>query len=867
MANSKQSFFFDRVRSSANNKREIVVQGYAVDGFLDTMRPRAAIFVGSKAVKALKCRMEVVKLPPIQMRRRHGDTISYLAVIYVDMSGLPEKKVAEYGTSAKLVVVGESDAAPDDPDAFDDSKERISIYKAPMTKVFEVMDTYSFSVDVAYVEDGKTYVKGWMAGSEATVLDIVGLDKSSSVQLDGSSADGESMKYSIDFIPRDDVLMEYPECPDDAQLGFELYVDGEYKKLMLSMKEGDRKFSQKVPVGKSDDEFAKANVISRYSEKVIRNLRNYGVRETMAKVKVRLSPSYVNLNKHYNKWIQKISPNKAELEEQRKLQEDFEYKPLLSILVPLYETDEKFLDELIKSIQAQTYPNWEICFSDGSKDSARLTEIVGKYSRKDERVRYVAELPGPLGISSNTNQAFSIAKGDFIVLGDHDDLFTPDAFYESVKAMNENLAGSKKSEEEKRVGESEKLAVLDTEIDVIYTDEDKTNANARKRFEPNIKPDFNQELLESCNYITHMFVVRKSLVDEVGLFDDTYNGAQDYDFILRCTEKARKIQHVTKIVYSWRINDTSTAGNPAAKMYAYDAGVKALQAHYERMGINATAEIGDHLGYYHTRYQILEDALVFVAVMDADNDEAYNRTVESIKTKSDFKNLEFIRSENGSLSVKMNIVVDSVKKDLAHRGTAGEESDGKAFDSSKVFIMFIQAGVTMMGEDGISNMLSYISGKSDVAAIGAKLYAVGGTLSHAGVILDMGSLEGWMYTRHSKYDEMYFNYSAYSALRRGVTVFRLSDLEKYGRFDEDYAGEYAIIDYTYKMSKDGRKVIYDANAEYQVRPSRAKDADDCFESIAQKRREFRVFMGKHPEVAKTGDLYYSNSLRKVIEED
>ncbi len=840
MANSKQSFFFDRVRSSANNKREIVVQGYAVDGFLDTMRPRAAIFVGSKAVKALKCRMEVVKLPPIQMRRRHGDTISYLAVIYVDMSGLPEKKVAEYGTSAKLVVVGESDATPDDPDAFDDSKERISIYKAPMTKVFEVMDTYSFSVDVAYVEDGKTYVKGWMAGSEATVLDIVGLDKSSSVQLDGSSADGESMKYSIDFIPRDDVLMEYPECPDDAQLGFELSVDGEYKKLMLSMKEGDRKFSQKVPVGKSDDEFAKANVISRYSEKVIRNLRNYGVRETMAKVKVRLSPSYVNLNKHYNKWIQKISPNKAELEEQRKLQEDFEYKPLLSILVPLYETDEKFLDELIKSIQVQTYPNWEICFSDGSKDSTRLTEIVGKYSKKDERVRYVAELPGPLGISSNTNQAFSIAKGDFIVLGDHDDLFTPDAFYESVKAMNESLVDS------------------DTDIDVIYTDEDKTNANARKRFEPNIKPDFNQELLESCNYITHMFVVRKSLVDEVGLFDDTYNGAQDYDFILRCTEKARKIHHVTKIVYSWRINDTSTAGNPAAKMYAYDAGVKALQAHYERMGINATAEIGDHLGYYHTRYQIPEDALVFVAVMDADNDDAYNRTVESIKSKSDFKNLEFIRSENGSLSVKMNIVVDSVKKDLAHR---------EAFDSSKVFIMFIQAGVTMMGEDGISNMLSYISGKSDVAAIGAKLYAVGGTLSHAGVILDMGSLEGWMYTRHSKYDEMYFNYSAYSALRRGVTVFRLSDLEKYGQFDEDYAGEYAIIDYTYKMSKDGRKVIYDANAEYQVRPSRAKDADDCFETIAQKRREFRVFMGKHPEVAKTGDLYYSNSLRKVIEED
>ena len=225
-------------------------------------------------------------------------------------------------------------------------------------------------------------------------------------------------------------------------------------------------------------------------------------------------------------------------------------------MVPLYETDEKFLTELIQSIKAQTYPNWEICFSDGSKDSSRLKEIVGRFSAKDSRIRYVDEEPGPLGISSNTNQAFSIAKGDFIVLGDHDDLITPDALFECVKAMNEPDG---------------------YDIDVIYTDEDKTNATARRRFEPNIKPDFNQELLESCNYITHMFVARKSLVDEVGLFDDTYNGAQDYDFILRCTEKARKIHHIPRIVYSWRINETSTAGNPAAKMYAYDAGVKALQ--------------------------------------------------------------------------------------------------------------------------------------------------------------------------------------------------------------------------------------------------------------------------------------------------
>ena len=388
-----------------------------------------------------------------------------------------------------------------------------------------------------------------------------------------------------------------------------------------------------VTVRKADIDFSSFGSVGRYSEKVVRNLKNYGVKETLTKVKVHMSPNYFNLNKRYEKYIKNISPSTADLAEQRRKQKSYKYRPLMSFLVPLYETDEKFLAELIDAMKAQTYPNWEVCFSDGSKDSTRLSEIIKNLAKGDERIRYVAELPGPLGISSNTNQAFSIAKGDFIVLGDHDDLITPSALYECVRAMNKSLV--------KDGGDSVNL--VDTDIDVIYTDEDKTNATAKKRFEPNIKPDFNQELLESCNYITHMFVARKSLVDEVGLFDDTYNGAQDYDFILRCTEKARKIKHIPKIVYSWRINETSTAGNPAAKMYAYDAGVKALQAHYDRLGIKAKAEVGDHLGYYHTQYPEPADTITYIAVLNAGDDERYNETVDSINAKSDYKNYEFIR--------------------------------------------------------------------------------------------------------------------------------------------------------------------------------------------------------------------------------
>ena len=187
----------------------------------------------------------------------------------------------------------------------------------------------------------------------------------------------------------------------------------------------------------------------------------------------------------------------------------------------------------------------------------------------------------------------------------------------------------------------------------------------------------------------------------------------------------------------------------------------------------------------------------------------------------------------------------------------------KHTDADQIYVCFILAGITMMGEDGISNMLAYISNREKVAAIGGKLYAVGGTLAHAGVILNMANIQGWMYTRHSKFDEMYFNFSAYSALRSSITIIRLSDLIKYGKFDEKFSGEFSMIDYTYAMTKDGRICIYDANANFQIRPPRGKDADDCFEPIPVKLKEYRKFLVNHPEVDTYGDLYYSNSIRVV----
>lgn len=901
----KQGFYLDKVRSTIGEKKELVIQGYVVDGYMGTMRPRAAIFVGGRPVKALKCRTDVVKLPHQLMRRRNGENISYKEIIYIDMSDITRNMASGYGDNAKLVLIGE----------IKKEKRRDMIFKASLRKIFQIVNTFNFSVDVAYVENGKTCLRGWMGNSGSAVIKIEALkslkEKNSDDSEDSSNNNNESvsagvdgtervrskdapeyLSYDITYSYRDDVLREYPECPSNARLGCMINIDGAYKKLRVTMQENGKKKTEIITVGSSSNEFSRSNVISRYSEKIVRNLKTYGLRETLTKVGMRLTPSHLSASRHYDKWLVEVSPSEGVLADQRIFEKKYEYRPLFSILVPLYETDEGFLKELIESVQAQTYSNWELCFSDGSHDPERLREIIGKYSEKDSRIRYVAELPGPLGISSNTNQAYSIAKGDFIVLGDHDDLFTADALYECVYVMNKKYVVEKEEDEEKKkeknkdwvrpentryrkeLNQMTRVEVTEDEdviygdlIDVIYTDEDKTNSTAKKRFEPNLKPDFNQQLLESCNYITHMFVARKSLVDEVGLFDDEYNGAQDYDFILRCTEKARLIYHIPRVVYSWRINDTSTAGNPAAKMYAYDAGRKALQAHYDRVGIKGTAEIGDHLGYYHTTFDIPENSRLYVAVIDASDEAEYFKTVKAIENKSDFKNISFVRiSEvpDGSVSgsdkknlgyaAQLNLAVAKIREEV-------NKSDNK--DIGDTYVCFMEAGIEMMGADGLSNMLGYISCNKNAAAIGGKIFVSGGTIIHSGVILDMASIQGWMYMRHSKFDEMYFNYSSYSALRRGVTMMRLSDLERRGAFNEKYKGEYGLVEYTYDMTFDDMVNIYDANAEFKVIPPRGKDAEEIFEDVNQKMKEFSLFMSRHLEVYKKGDRYYSNTYRKA----
>ena len=326
----------------------------------------------------------------------------------------------------------------------------------------------------------------------------------------------------------------------------------------------------------------------------------------------------------YQKWIRHHLPDRNELEKQKKT--SFGYRPKISFVVPLYKTPEKYLRRLTESFQEQTYSNWELCFSDGSGAQSPLTELLKELTAKDNRIKYVSHEES-LQISENTNSAIEIATGDFIAFADHDDELTPNALFECVKAINE------------------KPQTL-----VIYTDEDKMSMDGHKFFQPHFKPDYNPDLLCTVNYICHLFVVSRKVIEKVGGLRSEFDGAQDYDFVLRCVEavKDEEICHIPKILYHWRCHEDSTAENPESKLYAFEAGRRAVQAHYERTGIHAEVFKGEYLGLYRTKFIRDHDPLISIIIPNKDHIDDLKRCMESIEQKSTYKNYEYIIVENNS---------------------------------------------------------------------------------------------------------------------------------------------------------------------------------------------------------------------------
>ncbi len=548
----------------------------------------------------------------------------------------------------------------------------------------------------------------------------------------------------------------------------------------------------------------------------------------------------------YGEWYELTRPDEEELEAQRNHR--FEYMPKLSVVIPAYRTPEKYLKEMQDSLLAQTYRKWEVCVADGSPAGKDCERVLRRYAEKDSRVKYVI-LGENKGISGNTNAAMDMATGDFIVLADHDDTLTPNALYEIAKVINQ-----------------------DPEHDVIYSDEDKLDMDGGALFEPHFKPDFNPDLLTSTNYICHLFAVNADLVREVGQFNHQYDGAQDYDFIFRCTEKARKIYHIPKVLYHWRCHQASTASNPESKLYAFEAGARAIQAHFDRLGIQTdSVEKGVDYGKYHVRFTIQGNPLVSVIIPNKDHTADLDICLKSLMEKATYRNLEFIIVENNSTEEKTFAYYEQLQKEHENVKvvTWEREFNYSAINNFGVtfarggHLLFLNNDTEIIEPDCIQEMLGYCQ-REDVGAVGARLLYQDDTIQHAGVVVGFGGIAGHTFIGLHKSENSYFHRAMcaqdYSAVTAACLMTKKEVFHRAGGFSEELAVAFNDIDYCMKVRAQDKLVVYNPYALLYHYESKSRGLEDTPEKVARFNREIKIFSEKWPDILKNGDPYYNPNL-------
>lgn len=545
----------------------------------------------------------------------------------------------------------------------------------------------------------------------------------------------------------------------------------------------------------------------------------------------------------YEAWLARHKADKRVLRRQKHA--SFAQKPLISIVIPLYCTPLPYLKELIESVRRQSYENWQLCLADGSPDD-KAKEFLEKHYGREKRIVY-QKLKENGGISANTNAAAELAKGEYLMFCDHDDTLEPDALYEIVKAIN------------------------DTDADVVYTDEDKVSMDGRHYFDPNFKPDFNLFRLRENNYICHIFVVRKSLTDETGMLRSEFDGAQDFDFILRCCEKAKKITHIPKVLYHWRCHMDSTAADPSSKAYAYEAGRKAIREHYQRMGIDAKVDMTERPGWYRSHIKIQGNPMVSIIIPNKDHTDDLELCLFSMSRKSTYRNYEVLIVENNSEKEETfeyykklperypKVRVLTWEKEFnysAINNFAAEEAQGE-------YLLFLNNDVEILTPDWIEEMLQNCQ-QENVAAVGAKLYYPDDTIQHAGVVLGLGGIAGHIMCRASREDPGYFgrmiSVQEISAVTAACMMVKKSEFDSVKGFDETFQVAFNDIDLCMKFRAAGKKIVFTPYAELYHYESKSRGLEDTPEKQFRFDKEVKRFQEKWAQQLEMGDPYYSPNL-------
>ena len=573
-------------------------------------------------------------------------------------------------------------------------------------------------------------------------------------------------------------------------------------------------------------------------------LKKNGLRATVYRVLKGAGPMPVDKRKL--KKIAKdyyISAQRREKEENAQFPKDIKF----SVLVPLYNTPESFLKAMIESVQAQTYKNWEFCLADGSdSEHSFVGEICKKYADGDKRIKY-EKLEKNLGISENTNACIRMATGEYIALFDHDDLLHPSALYEVMRAICEHGA------------------------DFIYTDENTFSEEPRDAYNPHFKPDFSPDTLRSYNYICHLSVFSRELLDSVGYFRSEYDGSQDYDLILRLTEKAKKVFHIRKILYYWRAHKNSVAQDVGAKPYTVTAAKKALAAHLERCGLKGEVLDSSVPTTYHIKYEIDGNPLISVIIPNKDHTDDLDICLKSLYEKSLYKNFEVIIVENNSTEKETFEYYETLTQ--KHGNIKIVKWEGN-FNYSAInnfgvnyakgeYILLLNNDVEIINGSCLEEMLMFAQRK-DVGAVGAKLYYSDDTVQHAGVILGLGGTAGHA---HKHFGRSHPGYMARASIAQNLTactaaclMMRRDVFDEVGGLDESFEVAFNDVDLCMKIRKKGYLVVFTPYAELYHYESKSRGNDSTPEKLERFRGEIDRFKEKWQKQLDDGDPYYNPNL-------
>ena len=633
------------------------------------------------------------------------------------------------------------------------------------------------------------------------------------------------LHYCAAISQRDELaaeLEESRECCKNYQESFSWKITKPFRFISRSLK----KLIQKSSAG-------------RYFLSGLRSLRKDGVRKTCDKVLLHFSKK---------RRIKNFGERFYLTGEERLKQEQtmFQKKIKFSILVPLYNTPLKFLEEMIESVRMQTYKVWELCLADGSDAGHRNVE---KYclslQKKDARIRY-KKLEKNSGISENTNACIEISTGEYIGLFDHDDLLHPSALYEMMCAIEKENP------------------------DFLYTDEATFEKVVTNIITAHFKPDYAVDTLRGNNYICHFSVFKRSLLTEAGWFRKEYDGSQDHDLILRLTAKAKKVYHIPKLLYYWRSHPASVAADINSKTYAIDAGKRAVKDSIEACGEKVTVESSKAFPtIYRLKYKIKGNPLISILIPCKDHAEDTEICIESILQKSTYKNYEILLVDNGSVEKDTMELFEKLAKNKRirilhwnHPFNYSEINNYAAKEAGGEYLLLLNNDTEVITPGWMEEMLMYAQ-REDVGAVGAKLYYGDDTIQHAGIILGMGmdGIAGHAHYRQPKENLGYMGRLYYaqdmSAVTAACMMVKRAVYEELNGFDEAFEVAYNDVDFCMRLRKEGYLNVFTPYAELYHYESKSRGLEDTKDKRKRFEKEVKMFKERWKKELEEGDPYFN----------